>query len=67
MEEVREKLKESIIDVGNWLIRKPYKDENPIKILELLGDSLYSKTVINAIEKDISHSLKVERNMENEI
>lgn len=61
MDKQREKLKDSINDIANWLIRKPFKNELPAKVLEKLSDSLYSKTVIDAIEKDISIMLEAEK------
>ena len=49
----RDKLSDAINDIGNWLVKKPFKDESQEKVFELLEDSLYSKTVVDAIEKDI--------------
>ena len=49
----REELSDAINDIGNWLVKKPFKDENHEKVFGLLEDSLYSKTVVDVIEKDI--------------
>ena len=54
----RDELSDAINDIGNWLVRESFEDENHEKVFGLLGDSLYSKTVVDAIEKDIKIMLE---------
>ena len=53
-----EKLSDAINDIAKWLCKQDeFKKYPKSKIYDLLEDSLYSETVVDAIQKDLGTQL----------